>query len=68
MGVPDYTLSDTEMITAELEKSLCLNSNIPLTKKVLYNPMKKNYSKHFNGEKWNEELQKYRLFMDSRKN
>ena len=40
IGVPDYHLSDEKIIMGELEKSVCINTIILLTKKVIYNAMK----------------------------
>ena len=40
IGVPGYHLSEEKIITGELEKSVCINTIIMLTKKVIYNAMK----------------------------
>ena len=40
MGEPGYHLSEEKIIMGELEKSVCINTIILLTKKVIYNAMK----------------------------
>ena len=41
LGVPDYNITYVKIVTGELEKSICINSIIILTKKVIYNAMRK---------------------------
>ena len=40
LGVPEYNLTESKIVTGELEKSICINSILLLTKKVIYNAMK----------------------------
>ena len=46
MGVPDYYLTEEKIIIGELEKSVCINTVILLTKKIIYNAMKENKQPH----------------------
>ena len=40
LGIPDYSTTGEKSVMGELEKSICINSIILLTKKLLYNCMK----------------------------
>ena len=46
LGVPNYYLTEEKIILGELEKSVCINAVILLTKKVIYNAMKENKKPH----------------------
>ena len=47
LGMLDYHLSDTRIIEGNLENALAINRIILLTKKVIYNVMKKERKPHF---------------------
>ena len=47
LGMVDYNLSDMRKIVGYLENALAINCIILLTKKVIYNSMKKEKSPHF---------------------
>ena len=42
----DVVLSDTRIILGDMENAVCINSIILLTKKVIYNAMKKEQKPH----------------------
>ena len=47
LGMTDYNLSDVRKITGDMENALAINCIILLTKKVIYNAMKKERPPHF---------------------
>ena len=47
MGMPNYNLSESRIIVGNMENAVCINSIILLTKKVIYNAMKKEQKPHF---------------------
>ena len=47
LGMTDYNLSDVRKITGDMENALAINCLILLTKKVIYNAMKKERPPHF---------------------
>ena len=46
IGMPNYNLSDARIILGDMENAVCINSIILLTKKVIYNVMKKEQKPH----------------------
>ena len=51
LDIPNYNITKEKIIMGELEKSICINSIILLTKKVLYNCMKEHkISPYTNGK------------------
>ena len=46
IGMLNYNLSDTRIILGDMENAVCINSIILLTKKVIYNAMKKEQKPH----------------------
>ena len=46
IGMPNYNLSDARIILGDMENAVCINSIILLTKKVIYNAMKKEQKPH----------------------
>ena len=44
--MPNYNLPDSKIILGDLENAVCINSIILLTKKVIYNAMKKEHKPH----------------------
>ena len=68
-GVPDYYLTEEKIIIGELEKSVCINTVILLTKKIIYNAMKENKQPHILAIK-NETKnfqEKYRLYIKGKR-
>ena len=46
IGMPNFNLPDARIILGDLENAVCINSIIRLTKKVIYNAMKKEQKPH----------------------
>ena len=71
MGVPNYYLTEEKIILGEFEKSVCINTIILLTKKVIYNAMKENKKPHLlyvKNETKNFYFQeKYRLYIKEKR-
>ena len=71
LGIPNYNITKEKIIMGELEKSICINSIILLTKKGLYNCMKEAKSPHIlmvkNETKNFYYQEKYRLCMKGKK-
>ena len=71
LGIPNYIITKEKIIMGEMERVLCINSIILLTKKILYNCMKeakiphalmvKNETKNFYYQ------EKYRLYMKGKR-
>ena len=68
---PNYYLTEEKIILGELEKSVCINTVILLTKKVIYNAMKENKKPHLlaiKNETKNFYFQeKYRLYIKGKR-
>ena len=71
LEVSNYYLTEEKMIIVELEKSVCINTVILLTKKVIYNAMKENKQPHLlviKNETKNFYFQeKYRLYIKGKR-
>ena len=46
IGMLNYNLSDTRIILGDMENAVCINTIILLTKKIIYNAMKKEQKPH----------------------
>ena len=46
LGMPNYNITDSKIIIGDLENAVCVNSILLLTKKVIYNAMKKEQKPH----------------------
>ena len=71
LGMIDYNLSDIRKITGDMENALAINCIILLTKKVIYNAMKKERPPHFIAVKYEVKnffyQEKYRLYIKGKK-
>ena len=71
MGVPDYYSTEENIIIGELERSVCINTVILLTKNNIYNAMKENKQPHIlaiKNETKNFYFQeKYRLYIKGKR-
>ena len=67
LGMTDYNLSDVRKITGDMENALAINCIILLTKKVIYNAMKRERPPHFMAVKEFFYQEKYRLYIKGKK-
>ena len=67
LGMTDYNLSDVRKITGDMENALAINCIILLTKKIIFNAMKKERP-HFIVSKDFFYQEKYRLYIKGKKN
>ena len=71
LGIPNYIITKEKIIMGELERAICINSIILLTKKILYNCMKETKTPHVlmvkNETKNFYYQEKYRLYMKGKK-
>ena len=64
--MPNYNLTDSKIIIGDLENAVCVNSIILLTKKVIYNAMKKEQKPHIAQVKKFYYEDKYRQYIQGK--